>query len=66
MNDESNQDVFYSLNIADIQGVAEQQINRELTREELQKIIDSIADKINWYDAIADTINEKIEMEELS
>ena len=66
MNDESNQDVFYSLNIADIQGVAEQQINRELTREELQNIIDSIADKINWYDAIADTINEKIEMEELS
>ena len=66
MNDESNQDVFYSLNIADIQGVDEQQINRELTREELQNIIDSIADKINWYDAIADTINEKIEMEELS
>lgn len=63
MNDKSNQDVIYSLNIADIQGVAEQEINRKLTQEEIRKIIDPIADKIKWYDAIADTINEKIEVE---
>jgi hypothetical protein len=39
--------------------VALQEIERNLSPEEIEKIKNSIADKINWYDAIANSINEK-------
>lgn len=54
--------VIYSLNIEDIQTVALQELNRTLSLEEIEKIKNSIADKINWYDAIADSINENVEL----
>ena len=57
--------VIYSLWIEDIQTVAEQEIERELTIEEISQIKDSIATKINWYDAIADAIHQNIKAEEL-
>ena len=60
MKNKNDKEIFYSLNIADIQTVSQQEIERELTREEIEKIKDSIAKRINWYDAIADVINEKI------
>ncbi|MHB8905287.1 MAG: hypothetical protein ACYC4T_06810 [Melioribacteraceae bacterium] len=53
-------DTIYSINIADIQTVALQEIDRELSEEEIELIIDSVAEKISWYDAIAFSINEKI------
>jgi hypothetical protein len=40
--------------------VALQEIERNLTPEEIEKIKYSIADKINWFDAIANSINEKL------
>jgi hypothetical protein len=52
--------IIYSLNAEDVQTVAEQELDRKLSDEEIKNIIDSIAEKINWYDAIAETINEKI------
>jgi len=54
--------IIYSLNIEDIQTVALQEIERNLSSEEIEKIIYSIADKINWFDAIANSINEKIKV----
>ena len=48
------------MNIEDIQTVAIEEIDRELTDDEIEKIIDSIAEKIPWYDAIAESINEMI------
>ena len=53
-------ETIYVLVKEDIQNVAHQEIGRDLTSDEIQKIKDSIADKIDWYDAIADTINETI------
>ena len=52
------QKVIYQLTIEDIQDVAMQELDRELTKEEVKKLIDPIAEKIPWYDAIADSINE--------
>ena len=52
-------DIIYSLNIDDIQEVAMQELDRELTPEEIKKLIDPIAEKIPWYEAIADSINEQ-------
>jgi|WetSurMetagenome_2_1015567.scaffolds.fasta_scaffold74262_3 hypothetical protein len=51
--------IFYSLNINDIQTVASQKIDRELSESEIENIKDLIAEKINWYDAIANSISEK-------
>ena len=44
----------------DIQKVALENLGRELSSEEIEKISDSIAGKINWFDAIGDSINEII------
>lgn len=57
-------DIIYSLNKEDIQSTAFQEIGRELTDIEIEKIIDLIAEKMNWYDAIADAIAETIEEDE--
>ena len=53
-------ETIYVLKKEDIQNVAQQEIGRDLTSDEIQKIKDTIADKIDWYYAIADTINENI------
>jgi hypothetical protein len=52
--------IIYSLNEDDIQTVAVQEVERTLSSQEIEKIKISIAEKINWYDAIAESINEKI------
>lgn len=52
--------IIYSLTVDDIQNVAEQELSRKLSTKEIEKIVDLIAEKINWYDAIAYSINEKI------
>lgn len=44
----------------DIQNVAQEELDRKLTDDEINRIIDSIANNIPWYDAIADAIREEI------
>ncbi len=55
-------EIIYSLTVEDIQTVASEELDRELSPKEIGKIKDLIAEKINWYDAIADSINEKIKL----
>ena len=57
-----NNKIIYSLTVEDIQTVANQEIERNLSSEEIEKIIETIAEKINWYGAIADSINEKFDL----
>jgi hypothetical protein len=57
-------DIIYSLSIEDIQTVALEEIGRELTANEIEKITDLIAENINWYDAILDAINAKINLKD--
>jgi hypothetical protein len=59
-NMKNQRGIFYSLNLDDIQMVAIQEIGRELNDEEIDKVKDSIGEKIDWYDAVLSTINEKI------
>ncbi len=49
---------IYQLTTEDVQTVAQQEIERELTPEEIENIKDTIAEKIPWYDAISDSITE--------
>lgn len=59
-------EIIYSINIEDIQDVAEQELDRELTPEEVKLVADRVGDYISWYDAIALAINEKIVWEKKS
>ncbi|MBW7886830.1 MAG: hypothetical protein H3C35_00540 [Bacteroidetes bacterium] len=53
--------VIYSLCIQDIQVVALEILDRKLTKEELDKVLGPIADRISWYDVIEDVITQEIE-----
>lgn len=54
----NKEEIIYSLNIQDIQDVALDGFERELTGEELEIVIESINKRVNWYDAIFDSIME--------
>lgn len=58
--------IIYSLNEEDIQTVSNEELGRNLSPEEIEKIKDAIAEKINWYDAIAEAIDERINYDSAS
>ncbi len=53
-------ELIYSLNEDDAQTVAVEELGRELSRDEMNKLKDRVAEKINWFDAISDTLSEII------
>ena len=50
--------IIYQLTIEDVQNVALEELDEELSLEELRRIEDLIAKRIDRYGAIADAINE--------
>jgi hypothetical protein len=52
--------IIYRLVAEDIQNVAQEELDRKLTDDEINRIIDLVANNIPWYDAIADAIREEI------
>jgi hypothetical protein len=52
--------IIYSLNIEDAQNVAEQELERELTKKELKIVEDKVGDYIDWYSAIDMTIQNEV------
>ena len=59
--------VVYQLTDEDVQEVAKEELGRKLRKKEIISLIDSIGERINWYDIIAaailDTIGEEHEDE---
>jgi len=43
---------IYSINIEDVQNVAEEELGRKLSKRELEVIEDKIGNYIDWYSAI--------------
>jgi hypothetical protein len=43
-----------------VQNVAQQELDRDLSDAEIEKILDEIAENISWYDAIANAIQKLI------
>jgi hypothetical protein len=60
MKKDNNERIVYSINVSDIQEVANEVLERELTKEEISLIEDSIADHIDWFQAIENAIDEHI------
>ena len=52
--------IIYSINVEDLQTVAEQELERELTNDEIEIVEKRLGDFIDWYGAIASTLNEVI------
>lgn len=50
--------IIYQLTVEDVQNVALEELDEELSVKEIESIEDLIAKRIDWYSAIADAINE--------
>lgn len=53
-----NRNIIYSLSVEDIQTVAFQELGRYLLPDEIGKIEEVLAEKINWHEAISSSIDE--------
>lgn len=53
-------EVFYELSTDDIQEVADQELDRQLSPEEIEYVEKHVGDYIPWFDAISLTINEML------
>lgn len=56
MENGGNERIVYSLNVADIQEVANDFLERDLTEEEVVLVEDSLSDYIDWFQAIENSI----------
>jgi hypothetical protein len=52
--------IIYSLNIADLQTVAENFLDRKLSSDEIKRVIEKLPNYIDWYDAIENTLRAVI------
>ena len=52
--------VFYSLSFLDIQNVAEQELGRKLTPDEIDMVADAVSKRIAWYGIISDVLSVEI------
>jgi len=52
--------IIYSINIEDVQNVAEEELGRKLTKKELKIIEDKLGDYIDWYSTIDMAIKNEI------
>ena len=54
-------DEIYSLNIEDLQTVADQVCERKLTVDEIKQIVPIIEDRMPWFEVIETAIQEVID-----
>lgn len=52
--------IVYSLNVEDVQNVAQEMLERDLSDQEIESLIDSIAERIDWYSAVEFAISNKL------
>lgn len=60
MKMQEDEEIIYSINIRDIQNVADEVLERRLTRKELILVKRSVGDYIDWFQAIDNAINKHI------
>lgn len=52
--------IIYQITTEDVQNVANAELERELTPDELKIVSDKIGDYINWYDIIDSILSSEI------
>jgi hypothetical protein len=48
--------IVYQLTVEDLQNVADEELSRKLTEEEIKMVEDKLGDYIKWYEAIGSAI----------
>ena len=56
--------IIYQLTVEDVQTVATETFGRELSAEEIKKLIDPIGESVPWYDIIETCIRDYLDLEE--
>ena len=56
----TDEEIVYSLNVRDIQNVANQTLQRDLTGKELLLVNESVGDYIDWFQAIESAIHRHV------
>ena len=60
MKNDDNDRIVYSINVRDIQEVANQVLDRALTKEEVGLVEDSVGGYIDWFQAIENSIHRHV------
>ncbi len=60
MKKDRNARIVYSINVSDIQEVANEVLERDLTKEEVILVEESVSDYIDWFQAIENAIREHV------
>ncbi|MFC1677207.1 hypothetical protein ACFL3G_09120 [Planctomycetota bacterium] len=60
MRNEDDERIIYSINVVDIQEVANQVLKRRLSKEEVALVEESVGGYIDWFQAIENSIWEHI------
>ena len=60
MKNDSNDRIVYSINVGDIQEVAQQVLERDLTKKEIVLVEESAGDYLDWFQAIENAICKHI------
>lgn len=63
MEIDGNEEIVYSINVDDIQEIANQVLERDLTKKEIGLIRESVGDYINWFGAIELAISKHIKVD---
>lgn len=56
MKNDGNNRIVYSISVSDIQEVAKQVLERDLTKKEVILVEESVGDYIDWFQAIENAL----------
>ena len=60
MKNDSNDRIVYSISVGDIQEVAKQILERDLTKKEVILVEESVGDYIDWFQSIENALRKHI------
>jgi len=60
MKNHTDEEIVYSINVADIQDVANQVLERRLTKKELPLVKESVGDYVDWFQSIESAIYKHV------
>lgn len=60
MKNDSNDRIVYSISVGDIQEVAKQVLERDLTKKEVVLVEESVGDYIDWFQAIENALRKHV------
>lgn len=61
MKNTTDEEVVYSINVGDIQDVANQVLERRLTMKEILLVKESVGDYVDWFQSIENAIHKCIQ-----